>query len=227
MVDAHQTCWTLIHRAASGDRGARSQFSRSYERLIRAYLARRWSNTPLAADLDDAAQEVMIECMQDGGPLQRVDAAREFRSYLLGIVENIARRFERRNGRRGEQAVGGESAFAEVPGRETQLSHYFDRQWAQALVDEARQMIDLLAQTGDKRAKLHADLLELRFGQGLPIRTIAASWQMDPDAVHRAFAKAKERFRSCLRRVVAFHVASNEAGLDAECERVLTLLRGD
>lgn len=227
VASEHETCWTLIRRAAVGDAAARSQFTRSYERLIRAYLAQRWAGTALASEGDDACQEVLIECFGDCGPLQRVDADRVFRSYLLGIVRNVALRFERQRGRRREIAVGGESAFAAVPADDEQLSHFFDRQWAQDLVDEARRMVRALADAGDPRAKLHAELLELRFGSGLPIRDIAARWQMDPDAVHRAYAKARERFRTCLRQVVAFHVQTTEADLDAECLRIVSLLGRD
>ena len=220
----HETCWTLIRRAATGEHGARSLFTHSYQRLIRAYLEQRWRGTPLAADVDDACQEVLLECFGDAGPLQRADAGREFRSFLLGIVRNIALRFERQRGRRREQVVGGNSAFAEVATDEEQLSRFFDRQWAQNLVDEARRTMQAEAATGDPRAKLHAELLELRFGAGLPIRDIAARWQMDPDAVHRAYGKARERFRACLRQVVSFHVQVPETDLDAECQRVVELL---
>lgn len=224
MSSEHETCWTLIRRAATGEQGARSSFTRSYHRLIRAYLQQRWQGTSLAADVDDACQEVLLECFGDAGPLQRADPGREFRSYLLGIVRNIALRFERQRGRRREQAVGGESAFATVAADDEQLSQFFDRQWAQNLVDEARRIMEAEAATGDARAKLHAELLELRFGAGLPIRDIAVRWQLDPDAVHRAYAKARERFRACLRQVVSFHVQVPETDLDAECQRVVELL---
>lgn len=227
VANEHDTCWTLIRRAAVGDEGARSQFTHSYERLIRAYLTRRWADTALAADVDDACQEVLMECFDERGPLQRADAGREFRSYLLGIVRNVALRFERQRGRRRETAVGGESVFAALPTNDEQLSGYFDRQWAQGLVEEARRLVQAQADTGDPRAKLHAELLELRFGNGLPIRDIAARWQMDPDAVHRAYAKARERFRTCLRQVVALHVQATEADLDAECARIVGLLSQD
>lgn len=226
MTDAHETCWTLIRRAAVGEAGARSQFTRSYERLIRAYLVRRWQGSAHAADVDDAAQEVLLECLGDGDPLRRADPGREFRSYLLGIVRNVALRFERQRGRRHEQLAGGESAFVDMPGRELALSQFFDRQWAQAMVDEARALVRAQADSGDPRAKLHAELLELRFGKGMPIRDIAAQWQMDADAVHRAYAKARERFRQCLRQVVQFHATGEGADLDAECQRVFELLRG-
>lgn len=50
---------------------------------------------------------------------------------------------------------------------------------------------------------------------------------MDADAVHRAYARARDEFRACLRRVVAFHSVRTEAELDDECRRLLALLSPD
>jgi DNA-directed RNA polymerase specialized sigma24 family protein len=74
------------------------------------------------------------------------------------------------------------------------------------------------------RARQRVELLELRFGLGLPIRAIAARWQVDPDSLHRAYAKAREDFRGCLRRVVAEHVVRTEAELEQEVLRIIALL---
>ncbi|MEZ5966400.1 MAG: sigma-70 family RNA polymerase sigma factor [Planctomycetota bacterium] len=224
MANVPDTCWTLIRRAAEGDRGAHSQFGRSYDALIRAYLARRWRNTPLVADVDDAAQEVFLECLTERGPLGRADPAQGFRGFLLGIVRHVAQRHERGAARRHERAAGAETAFVQVADDDPGLTEFFDRQWALTLVQEARELLEQRARAGDDAARLHADVLDLRFAQGLPVRTIAARLQMDVDAAHRAYAKARERFRGCLRQVVAYHAVRSEEDLDAECQRVLDTL---
>jgi hypothetical protein len=68
------------------------------------------------------------------------------------------------------------------------------------------------------------ELLQLRIGNGLPIRTIAAQWQTDVDSLHRAYAKAREEFHVCLRQVVAHHMVRTEAELDDECKRLFAML---
>ena len=81
MVDA--TKWTLIQRAAGGDRAARSEFTTRYLPAVRAYLRARWS-TRLAPDaLEDAIQEVFVECLKERGVLERAQRERMggFRSY--------------------------------------------------------------------------------------------------------------------------------------------------
>jgi len=54
------TCWTVIEAAAAGSRAEREEFVRRYGPVVRAYLAARWRNNPLARELDDAAREVLL-----------------------------------------------------------------------------------------------------------------------------------------------------------------------
>ena len=42
----------------------------------------------------------------------------------------------------------------------------------------------------------------MRFGVDLPIRDIAVRWQLEPDAVHRAYARAREEFRLVYQPIV-------------------------
>ena len=57
-----ETCWTLIHSAASGESAAREDFGRRYLPVVRDYLSSRWRGRPLAGDVDDATQEVFLRC---------------------------------------------------------------------------------------------------------------------------------------------------------------------
>lgn len=216
-----ETCWSLIHRAADGDASARSSFGRSYLPLVRAFLAARWRGTPHAAELDDAVQDVFVECFRPAGPLTRADAdAGDFRGFLYGVVRKVALRIEGR----GRAAGGREDAavLEALPDSEAGVSQVFDREWALTLMREAAELMKQEARA--VVARLRVELLRLRFSGDLPIRDIAARWQMDADAVHRAYARAREEFRLCLRRVVAFHSVRTESELDDECRRLFAIL---
>ena len=98
MPAPESTCWTGIRAAAAGSAGDREEVARRYLAVIRAYLAARWRGSPLRPDLDDAVQEVFVECFRQGGALEAAGAGRvpSFRAFLYGVVRNVARRFESR-----------------------------------------------------------------------------------------------------------------------------------
>jgi DNA-directed RNA polymerase specialized sigma24 family protein len=62
------------------------------------YLAARWRGSHLRPDLDDAVQEVFVECFRQGGALEAAGDGRvpSFRAFLCGVVRNVAHRFESR-----------------------------------------------------------------------------------------------------------------------------------
>jgi len=202
-----ETCWSLVARAARGETKARSTFCRTY--------------LPLLREVDDAVQETFVECLRPDGPLTRADEQRgDLRGFLFGIVRNVALRFEERAcSARAETAS---SRLGEIASDEDQLSKLFDREWARTLMREAGELMRARADT--EGARLRVELLNLRFGRNLPIREIAAQWEMEPDAVHRSYARAREEFHACLRQVVTFHAVRTEAELDDECRRLFQML---
>lgn len=215
------TCWSLIGRAATGDAGARSAFGRSYLPLVRAFLAARWRGTALAGEVEDAVQDVFLECFRPNGPLGRADAGHgDFRGFLYGVVRNVALRIEARS--RARAAGGDPLPLEELADPAAGVSKLFDREWAMTLMREAGELMQQRAT--DDAARLRVELLRLRFAADLPVRDIAARWQLDPDAVHRAYARAREEFRLCLRQVVAFHMVRTEAELDDECKRLFAMI---
>ena len=225
MHSPDETCWSVVARAADGDDRARSRFCRTYISLVRAFLVARWRGTPFFREVDDAVQDIFVECFREEGPLTKADSERgDFRGYLFGLVRNIARRCERRAQRRLESDTDTESALATVAGREDQCSVLFDREWARTLMREAADMMRDHAEAGGPGARLRLDLLQQRFTDDRAIREIAAEWDMDPETVHRVYARAREEFRKYLRQVVAFHAVRTEADLDTECRRLLGLL---
>ena len=90
---ALETCWTLIRDAARGQETAQADFARRYQPVVRAYLAARWRGTLRLSELDDATQEVFVDCFRDGGLLGRADPASEggFRAFLFGAVRRLPR----------------------------------------------------------------------------------------------------------------------------------------
>jgi len=225
MPQEPETHWSLVARAADGDGSARSAFGRAYLPLVRSFFAGRWQRTALAAEVDDAVQEVFIDCFRDDGALGRADPGRgEFRGFLFGVVRNVALRFEERARSRPRPGTGSLPDVGELAGDEPAASVQFDRAWAHNLMREAGDRMRAMAEGGDAAARLRVELLRLRFTEGLPIRDIAAQWGFDADSVHRAYARARDEFKQCLRRVVSEQAVRTESDLDAECRRVFQML---
>src|SRR6516164_10731447 len=98
MSTPESTCWTVIRAAAAGSPADREELAHRYLAVVRAYLGARWRGSPLRPDLDDAVQEVFVECFRQGGAVEAAAAGRvpSFRAFLYGVVRNVARRFESR-----------------------------------------------------------------------------------------------------------------------------------
>jgi RNA polymerase sigma factor (sigma-70 family) len=226
MTSPDTTCWTIIRGAADGDHHDRDHFARRYEPVVRAYLSVRWKSSNRIQALDDAVQDVFVECFRRGGALDRVEPDRPggFRAFLYGVVRVVALRVESVRARRGGHAPPDGFDLGQVPADETRLSLAFDRAWARALLAEAagRQAED--AERAGEAARGRVELLRLRFHDGLPIREIARRRGCDPDAVHRDYARARQEFRVALAAVVAFHHPGTPVEVDRECAGLLALL---
>ncbi len=213
----------MVRNAAGGDQTARDDFASVYLDVVRAYMAARWRGGRLAERLDDAVQDVFLECFRDSGALNRLDDSRNasFRTFLYGVVRNVARRHEERVGIVRE--VNPPSDF-DPDGGEESLSRVFDRAWAQSVLDRAgeRQRTWALrdGQDGERRIKL----LHLRFAAGMPVREIAQTWDADPTQLHEELRKARKEFKRALREEVRFHLPGPNDAVDRECLRLLALL---
>ena len=217
---ADATCWTLIRDAAAGDRFARDRFARVYRPVVRAYLAARWRAVRHPPDVDDAAQDVFVECFRTGGLLEKADGDRPggFRAFLLGATRNVARRHEARR-----RPVG--PIPPDLPAEDTGLEQAFDKAWARALLREAASAQQRAADQAGPAAVRRVLLLRLRFQDGLPIREIAARWGEDAAKLHHEYATARAEFRTALRTVVGFHHPGAAVGeLDRACAELLAVL---
>ena len=222
MAASDSTRWTVIRGAAAGNGSDRAEFARRYASVIRSYLGARWRGGALAGEVDDAAQEVFLQCFRPDGPLGRADpdAAGGFRAYLFGIVRNVARGVERARAKdRGRGAVDLDA----IEAREEPLSKVFDRAWTAALLRQAGERQERAA-AGDPRRERRVELLRLRFGHDLPIREIAKRWEVEAAGVHEEYRTARKEFLAALREVVAEHHGGTPAEVEAECMRLLDYL---
>ena len=73
----NSTEWTVIREAAAGDAEARAEFVRIHAPTVRGYLRARWARHRLLRDIDDAVQEVFLDCLRDGGALEMFKRIRD------------------------------------------------------------------------------------------------------------------------------------------------------
>jgi RNA polymerase sigma factor (sigma-70 family) len=226
MAAAASTCWTVIQAAAAGSKEDGAQFVQRYAPLVRAYLAARWRQSPCAGELDDAVQEVFVDCFKPDGVLARADAAGAggFRAFLYGVVRVAALRVETRHARMQERQTCGDSVLDEISADDASLSAVFDRAWAGALVREAAELQEKLARQSGEAAERRVELLRLRFHDNLPIRDIAERWQKEAAWVHHEYARAREEFKAALMEVVAFHHPGTAAEVEQECSSLIVSL---
>lgn len=214
------TSWTLIHDAAQGSKSALNQFAERYEQTVRNCLAARWSRSRRISLIDDAVQEVFIECIRPGGALSKADShySGGFRAYLFGVMRNVMLRFESR-------PLPNQAEIEDIVADEGTVGRIFDREYAQAVVKEASMRQRQIAETQGEAAARRLELLHARFYEGKPIRQIAELWAVDPAWLHRQYAKAREEFQEALLEVVA---ASQPSATRAEnlatCKELLSML---
>ncbi|MFT4513484.1 MAG: DNA-directed RNA polymerase specialized sigma24 family protein [Planctomycetota bacterium] len=223
--DPNETCWTVLRAAAGGDRGARSEFARSYANIIKVYLRHRWSGNPLLGDVDDAAQEAFVEAFKPNGFIERADPAQgDFRGLLYGVVRNVARRFEQHAANASERHADETVYLDGLPHDALALSKVFDRSWAQSLMREAVDHHEQASST-DAVAKRRFRVLSMRHNDVMPIREIAAALgELDVAMIHNDYRQARRAFTAHLRLVVARHTGVIESEIDEECKRLFDLL---
>ena len=222
-VMSEATCWTLIRGAAAGDGPDRAEFTRRYLPVVRDYLVARWRSRLAPDELEDAIQDVFVECLRADGVLERVSDSRTsgFRALLLGVVRNVARGMERTRLRRVDQPRS-ELDANRLCAREDSLSRVFDRAWARSMMVEAARLQAERARPQGERAQRRLELLELRFRDGLEIRKIAELWKEDTAFLHHEYALARREFAKALRTTIGFHHAGSPGECERECRELLS-----
>jgi len=211
----------VILGAAEGRPLDRDEFAKRYLDVIRAYLGARWRGSALHPEIDDATQDVFLECFKENGALTRIDREKGggFRTYLFAIARNVARRLEQRQVRSRERQAPSD---LEVPGKQEPASRAFDRAWAQAIMRQATYLLAKRAQAGGATAQRRVELLRMRFTDGRPTREIAEKWGLKPAQVQYEYKCARDDFQAALIDVVRQHDPDGAA--EEECVRLLALL---
>ena len=215
-----QTRWTMIHAAAGGSKDALNQFAERYEQTVRNCLAARWNRSHRIALIDDAVQEVFIECIRPGGALSKANSESPsgFRGYLFGVMRNVMLRYETR-------PMPGHAELPDVVLDECTVGRLFDREYAQATVKEASLLQSRTAESLGPEAVRRVELLQARFYDGLPIREIAERWCVDPGWLHHQYAKARNEFLAALMKVVAdSQPSATQAENEITCKELLSML---
>jgi len=222
MSDA--TCWTLIEGAAAGDSASRAIFTSRYLPLVRAFLEARWKGRRSYADLEDALQETFLECFRQEGALDRIeDRSREFRPFLLGVVRNVALRFETARARRRD-GPGSETFQADVlPVDEESLSRVFDRAWAETILREAALRQEQAARDSDDAARRRVDLLREVFREGRSVAELSRLWAIDANVLRHEYDRARAEFLEALKEVVGFHNPNAPERVARECREIARL----
>lgn len=219
----------MILEASAGDEGRRAEFVAVYGSPIRAYLEARWRGRAQHTELEDAIQEVFLECLREGGVLERCreEPPGGFRPFLLAVVRNIARRVEERRAGRKEHHLT--TRFQREGGvdEDTDPARMFDRTWAVTIVRNARRRVEERLGKGSPAAQQRVELLRLRYQEGVPVKEIAPQIGEDPRRVHHQLEEARRDFHRALREEVAFHLPGNQEEVEQECRLLLGLLARD
>lgn len=220
------TCWFMVNEAASNAPGARDEFARNYVPVVRAYLCHRWRRSPYLQHVDDAVQELFIECFREGGILDKVDPDRSggFRAFLYGVARNVALRFEKRHARQRERVPGSHFDAAGLAGDEATLSRVFDRSWLESLLRQSAERQAERARESGPEALRRVELLQLRFREERSFTEIADLWNVDMKWLYKEAARARHEFKDALHEVVSFHNPGSPAEIERECAELLSLL---
>src|SRR5262245_30361260 len=154
------TCWTLLHEAAAGGEAARAEFAARYAVVVRAYLAARWRGAGHLQDLDDTVQDVFVECLREGGVLERArsNTPGGFRAYLFGAVRHVAHRAEARRARLFIREQAESADLDAIPDGDDTLSKVFDRAWAKAVMRDAAERQAVVAANRGEAAERRVEL---------------------------------------------------------------------
>ena len=218
--DDGETCWTLIHSAANGSAVATNQFAIRYEPILRKSLRYRWTDPRRMRLIDDAVQEILIECIRPGGVLSKANSECPggFRAFLYGVTRNVMRRFE--------SSPDWHSISVQDPAvDESSLGKVFDREFARAVMKEASLLQHRIAELQGPAALRRVELLRARFHDDLSIREIAKRWSVEPVWLHHEYARARDEFRDARLNIIRTQQPmATDAENEVTCRQLLGLL---
>ncbi|MEM7205351.1 MAG: sigma-70 family RNA polymerase sigma factor [Planctomycetota bacterium] len=219
------TRWTVVLAAADGDANARVAFAERYLPVVRAYLSARWNGRRQVEDVEDAVQDVFLDCLRKDGALTRLDPEQRgsFRAFLGGVARNIALRVESRDAKERRRVADRDPS--ECADEDARLTTVFERAWAQSVMREAGDRLAAAADAAGGDLARRTELLRLHYHEGRAIADVADDWGMAPKAAYRALDRARGEFRTILRRVIHEREGISGAALDRCCADLLAQLR--
>lgn len=229
------THWSLVGAAQSDD-ASRSLSMRALEELCRAYwyplysfVRRRGYN---ATDAQDLTQSFFARFIESEGFASADKERGRFRTYLLGAVKHfLANEWHR--GRRKKR--GGEFVFLEWECLDPEARYSatsvqmedpdmgFDRQWALALIERAKERLSV-EMTSKGQAALFEALKGCLGGQEPPREETMERLGMTKDTLKVAVHRFRKRYREWLREEIAQTVQTTSE-IDEEMRYLVEVLR--
>ncbi|MCK6491659.1 MAG: ECF-type sigma factor [Planctomycetes bacterium] len=221
------TRWSQV--VCAGGQGAEARAAlawlcQAYWQPLAAHARRRGLGEHSAEDL---VQEVLLSLVA-GGSVAHADPARgRFRTFLLACVEHhLGHRRERAQAQKrggGQAAVALEEGHAAV---EPDPARTFEREWAQALLQRAREAL-AREQAGQGQAGRFAALERFlaENGDARLYRDVGQALGLEAGAVRVAVHRLRGRYRELLRAEVADTLESADpAAIDRELDDLLAAL---
>ncbi|MCR9244706.1 MAG: hypothetical protein NXI31_06725 [bacterium] len=189
-----------IDTLTPGDRQAVCAFCEHYLPIVKRHLRALWRDSTMDANVDDATQDVFVECLRSNGALSRLDVGRGhgLAAYVRGITRNIAARLGRRRARECRRCYLSNDLVSHTPDRTPDGLELLDRTCSATAVREAVARLDR-----EPAVPGHSlgELVRLHFGGNQPVREIAKGWEVRPARVHEARRRACQHLRKLLLRV--------------------------
>lgn len=228
------THWSVIISAKNDDSSQASEaldkLCSAYWRPLYSYILRQGHSHESAEDLTQAFFEKLLK----KNSWARADPNKgRFRSFLLTVLkqfladEKDRARTIKRGGRVSfvsfdEQA--GEERFVEEPGHHLTGEQEFDRQWALAVLAQARlRLREECIASGKLALYDRVSLIDGQHEGSLPYAVMAQELGMGVGAIKSAVSRLRERYGQFVREAVA-HTVSSPAELENEIRYLLTVI---
>jgi RNA polymerase sigma factor (sigma-70 family) len=228
------THWSAVLNAREIDseqaRTALAELCRSYWFPLYGFIRTRGHDGHTAEDL---TQEFMSQLFQSSA-LQSVDRQKgRFRAFLLASLKNFLANDHRRSQtqkRGGGHAIisldseEADERFNNLPSASATPEQVFDRQWAQALMEQvfAKLRLEFDRDDGGKRF----DLLKIYLlddGQQFRYADTAAKLGVGEGALKSAIYRLRQRYAELLRKEIA-NTVSTPAEIEAEIRYLFSIL---
>ena len=198
------TVWNLVHSAREDAKGGLDALVVMYRPPIVRYLRSRGAGD----QAEDLAQEVFLRIFQKD-LLQKVDRSRgRFRSFLLGVANNVLRETRERD---RAQKRGADASHVPLPQSDApapaQEENAFTREWMLHLVRLATERL-----AGSPTAAVRRDLLIFRgyAARRVPYEGLASEFGVTVTAVKNAIYETKQRIRREVAALVNTYALSRE-----------------